>query len=342
VRARTKRFRVAGLERALYDDRTLVRMLAMRRTLWVVPRELAGVVQAAASRTVAARERRRLEGFVAASGVTEHPGSWLDTVEAVALEAIAERGEAFTTDLTRGNALLATKLRHGQGRWGIEVSAASRVLPLLAAQGMLARGRPRTTWVNGQYRWASIEGWLGSPIAPVEQGAAQAELVRRWLEAFGPGTEVDLRWWTGWTAREVRAALAAVPHAAVALDDGETGYVLADDLARTRPPKPWVALLPGLDPTTMGWKQRGWYAGDHERVLFDTNGNAGPTVWCDGRIVGGWAQRKDGAIAVRLLEDVGDEAVRAVEAEAERLGQWFGDARISPNFLPPFQRALGQ
>ena len=48
VWARTKRFEVADLEQALYEDRSLVRMLAMRRTLWVVPRELVAVVQAAA------------------------------------------------------------------------------------------------------------------------------------------------------------------------------------------------------------------------------------------------------------------------------------------------------
>jgi hypothetical protein len=114
----------------------------------------------------------------------------------------------------------------------------------------------------------------------------------------------------GWTAREARAALAAVSHAAVDLD-GATGYVLADDVEPTVRPAPRAALLPTLDPTTMGWKERGWYLGEHASVLFDSNGNAGPTVWWQGRVVGGWAQRKDGEIVVRLLEDVGREAERA-------------------------------
>ena len=54
---------------------------------------------------------------------------------------------------------------------------------------------------------------------------------------------------------------------------------------------PWVALLPGLDSTVMGWKERAWFLGGHQHALFDVNGNAGPTVWCNGRIVGGWAHR---------------------------------------------------
>ena len=92
----------------------------------------------------------------------------------------------------------------------------------------------------------------------------------------------------------------------------------------------------------MGWKEREWYLGPHGKVLFDSNGNAGPTVWWDGRIVGGWSQRPDGEIAFGLLEDVGADGVRAIEAEAQRLAAWLGDVRFSPSFLPPFQRALAR
>ena len=148
-----------------------------------------------------------------------------------------------------------------------------------------------------------------------------------------------MRWWTGWTARETRAALASFPHAEIELD-GAHGFVLADDLDPTELLEPAAALLPTLDPTTMGWKERGWYLGEHERTLFDTNGSAGPTVLWDGRVVGGWSQRRDGEIVFRLLEDVGAEAVAAVEAEAERTAAWIGEARFSPSFLPPFQREL--
>ena len=104
--------------------------------------------------------------------------------------------------------------------------------------------------------------------------------------------------------------------------------------------EPSAALLPTLDPTTMGWKERDWYLGEHASLLFDSNGNAGPTVWWDGRVVGGWSQRRDGEIVFRLLEDVGREAVEAVEAEAARVATWLGDVRFSPGFLPPFQRGL--
>jgi hypothetical protein len=298
--------------------------------------DLAPVVDAACTRAVAARERARLEQFVAQSGVADDPAAWIDRVAAAALDAIRERGEAFTSDVTRDDPLLATKLRLGAGtRWETQVSAGSRILPLLAAEGMLVRGRPRGGWTHGQYRWAPAPARDGEPDA----AASRAELLRRWLRAFGPATETDIRWWAGWTAREARSALAGVQHATVDLD-GAMAYVLADDLEPATSPEPAAALLPTLDPTTMGWKERAWYLGPHADVLFDRNGNAGPTVWWDGRVVGGWSQRKDGEIVFRLLEEVGTEGVRAVEAEAERLAAWLGDVRIAPGFLPPFQRAL--
>ncbi len=342
VLARTEGVAPADIERALYADRTLVRMLAMRRTLWVVPRELVPVVEAAATRAVAARERRRLEGMIRDSGISTRPESWLRRAKKAALLAVEARCEAFTTDVAADVPVLAKRLRLGTGtRFETTQSAAARVLPQLAMEGHLLRGRPRGSWANGQYRWTSTAAWLGGPVERLEPASAQAELLQRWLGAFGPGTETDIRWWTGWTAREARAALAAVRHATVDLD-GATGYVLADDLAPVERPHPWAALLPTLDPTTMGWKERHWYLGPHGPTLFDSNGNAGPTVWWDGRVVGGWSQRRDGEIVYRLLEDVGADAAAAIDVEAERMAAWLGEVRFSPGFLPPFQRALAE
>jgi hypothetical protein len=119
-----------------------------------------------------------------------------------------------------------------------------------------------------------------------------------------------------------------------------SGWVLPDDLAPIRTPAPWVALLPSLDPTTMGWQGRAWYLGDHGPALFDRNGNAGPTIWVDGRVVGGWTQRRNGEVVYRLLEDVGTQAAAAVASRAAELEAWLGPTRITPRFPTPLQKAL--
>jgi hypothetical protein len=339
IRARTNGLDPGSIERELYEDRAVVRILGMRRTLFVVERELHPVVQAACTDAVAARERTRLEDAIGALPGMDDAGAWLVTAEEVALAAVAEAGEISTADVVRAEPMLATKLILGSGRWSLQATAGSRVLPLLAAQGLLMRARPRGTWISGQYRWTPTLSWIGEDLARLPVAEAQAALVRRWLAGYGPGTEIDLRWWTGLAARPVRAALAAV--AAVEVEvDGATCFVLPDDLETAPPPEPSAAFLSTLDSTTMGWKERDWYLGADGARLFDSNGNAGPTVWWDGRVVGGWSQRADGEIVYRLLEEVGADAASAVDAEARRLEEWLGDVRLRPGFLPPFQRAL--
>jgi len=105
-------------------------------------------------------------------------------------------------------------------------------------------------------------------------------------------------------------------------------------------PGPWVALLPSLDPTTMGWKERDWYLGDETARLFDRNGNAGPTIWVDGRVVGGWAQRKSGEVAYELFQDVGKQASDAVQTRAAELQLWLGEIRVTPRFRSPHDKKL--
>ncbi|MBO0804030.1 MAG: winged helix DNA-binding domain-containing protein, partial [Nocardiopsaceae bacterium] len=176
----------------------------------------------------------------------------------------------------------------------------------------------------------------------LEPGAARAELARRWLLTFGPAPASDLQWWAGWTKTQAKAALAALPTIEVDLD-GQPGVMLADDLGDCEgDPAPVAALLPGLDPTPMGWQDRSWFLGPHGPLLFDRTGNIGPTMWWAGRVVGGWAQRPSGEVVFRLLEDAGTDAISAVEAEAARLASWLGPLRVTPRFRTPLERGLSQ
>jgi hypothetical protein len=327
---------IADVERALYQDRVLVRMLAMRRTMFVAPVEDVPVLHAAACGAIARRERKRNEQLAAMLGL-ENTDGWLREAEAATLAALERRGEATAQELLKDVAALQQKVRVNVGkRYEADIGMSGRVLLLLGLEGKVVRGRPRGTWISSQYRWAPTARWIGYPMPEMAEAEAQAGIVRRWLSRFGPGTEADIRWWTGWTAREVRSALATV--GAVEIDlDGQAGFVLADDLERTPIPEPWVALLPSLDPTTMGWRARDWYLGGYKDALFDTNGNAGPTIWVDGRIAGGWALRAKGEVVTKLLEDVGREASRSVEAEAARLTRWLQEARVTPRFSAPLR-----
>jgi hypothetical protein len=274
------------------------------------------------------------------NGITKDGARWLRKVERDTLAAIEEQGEIAGAQLSKFVPALRAQLTFGEGKkWGATVGVSTRVMFLLATEQRVARGRPNGTWTSSQYRWSPMDAWVDDAAPTPTPVDARTALARRWLAAFGPGTTDDLKWWTGWSLGHTRAALTALDAVEVELDHG-TGWVLPDDVAPVRAPKPWVALLPALDPTTMGWQERDWYLGLHRKALFDRNGNAGPTVWVDGRIVGGWAQRRDGRVVHELLEDVGRAASSAIERAAADLEAFFGAVRVTPRFPTPLQQEL--
>ena len=334
--ARTDAVDKAAIEHAMYEERSLVRMLGMRRTVFVVPTALMPVIQSACTDQVAERLRRQLTRVVAEAGIAPDAATWLKEVGEGTIRALAARGSATGAELARDEPRLRTQIFAAEDNpYGGAVNLTTRLLTLLSAEGLIVRGRPRGGWTSTQFAWSVAPERTDLP-APV----ARAELARRWLAAFGPSPLADLQWWTGWTAAQVRQAVSALDLTEVDLG-GSAGVVLAGDDEPVTPGEPWVALLPALDPTAMGWRDRAWYVGEHTAALFDRSGNIGPTVWWDGRVVGGWAQRQDGEIAVRLLEDIGAEAATAITAEAQRLREWIGPGvRITPRFRTPLDREL--
>jgi hypothetical protein len=367
ARARS-RCAVEDVDAALYQERAVVRMLGMRRTVFIVPAGLADVVQAACTDDVARRMRRHLEKDLTGGGVGDgDAGAWLRSLEDGVLRALAARGGGATgAQLSADEPRLRTQLVYAPDKaYGGAANITSRVLVLIAAEGRTIRGHRRGGWTSGQFEWFLPEEWLrggekagnaadGAADGPqgmrgadadaglgagLDAGAARTELARRWLSAFGPGLAADLQWWAGWTGAQTKAALAALPATDVDLD-GQAGVALADDLDFPGEPPEAAALLPALDPTPMGWQSRAWYLDPHTPLLFDRTGNVGPTVWWAGRVVGGWAQRTSGEVVYRLLEDIGADGAAAVAAEAAALEAWLGAARVTPRFRTPLEREL--
>jgi Winged helix DNA-binding domain len=338
--ARVEGMTVADLDRALYVERSLVKHLAMRRTLFVFPRDLLRFAQAGASSRVAETERSRLIRDVERAGLHRNGERWLSDAGQHVLAALSDGREATSSELRDEIPLLEGSIAYGEGKsWGGQAPVGPRVLTTLSASGHIVRASNNGGWATSRPRWASMRSWLGEELAPPSEAEGVARLVERWLGVFGPGTVADLKWWLGSTVAAVRRALADL--AAVEVDlDGHAGYLLPDDLEAAEPVEPWPALLPPLDPTTMGWFQRDWYLGTYRPQLFDSSGNAGPTVWWDGRIVGGWRQTETGEVVLQMLEDVGEEGLRALEYEATRLTEWFGGARVLPRFPSPLTKAL--
>jgi hypothetical protein len=331
VHARTDGVSPEDVDHALYEDRSLVKQLAMRRTLFVFPRDLLPAALGSASARVATEQRRVVIRDVEKHGVADDGAAWLDAAASAVLAHLATAGARSAREIREQVPEMAGQFTVDlDKKYGGTFQIGPRVLTMLGAEGRIVRAHNAGHWRIGRPTWTLMESWLGKRPAPQPADEGYAEIVRRWLGTFGPGTVEDVQWWLGSTKSAARAALAAVGAVEVSLDGGQTGWVLPEDEAPVPVPEPWPALLPTLDPTTMGWKGRGFYLDPADvPYLFDTNGNAGNTAWWDGRIVGTWVQDDDGAVRVVLRHDVGTVGRSALDAEAARLTAWLDGVRIS-------------
>ncbi len=332
VHARMDGFTRDGYEWELWEERTLVKQLAMRRTMFVFPRALYPAAVGAPSARVAAQEHAKIAKDAERGGIAEDGGAWLAGAREAVRAALQGR-ELSAVQLRERLPELDGRVMMSEGKhYGGEGHLAPKVLTWLGAEGDLLRARNESHWRVNRNLWARADDWLGAPLAALDPAQGYAILVREYLRAFGPATETDVVWWFGATKAAIRAALAEIGAVPVRLERDGTGWVLPDDVDPVEPVAPWAALLPALDPTPMGWKERDFYLDPvFASSIYDRAGNAGTTAWWDGRIVGAYRQREDGTVETVLRAGTPRAARTALDAQARRLQEWLGGERV--NFL---------
>jgi hypothetical protein len=345
VLARSTTSTLADVADAMYEQRNLVRWMAMRRTLFVFASEDIPMVQAGVSTEIAATLRRRLISQLQRNGTEpllgHDPGCWLAVLETSVERALARRGAATGAQLAADEPDLQTRIlaRTASDR---PHNVTTPLLTLMSADGRVVRGTPIGAWTTRQHRWEPIDSWWPEGLTPVNPDQARRDLAQRWLERFGPARVEDLQWWTGWNAKTTRRALQQVPTEEVDLH-GQLGIALADtdeELDDQEPIEPVAALLPTLDPTPMGWKDRRWFLGIDPAEVFDRAGNIGPTIWWDGEIVGSWAITPNGDLRWKVIADRGGQALGAIEHAASQLHARLDGAVITPAIRTPLERSL--
>lgn len=339
---------VGDIEDVLYVDRLLLRHSTLRRTVHLLSLPMVAPAHRAYNHRLTRTARRQLHQRIASSPDVGDVdvAAWLARLEDDVVAAVAALDRPAGAEVAEAvPGLRATFHPAPEKPYSRPVRLTSYVLQLLVADGRIARDRPRgRDFTSSAWTYAPIERWLPDGIPPMAEAEAVAALVRHHVARFPAASVGDLAWWTGLPKGLVRRGVEQVGALPVDRDDATTGLVLPDDdlVGADLDDDPRVALLPALDATPMGVSERAWFLGDHGDAVFDRTGNIGPTVWCRGRVVGGWTQREDGEVVTRLLEDVGEEAAEAVDGLARRTQEWLGDVRVRWRFSSPLQRELEQ
>lgn len=337
--ARSDTVSVGDVERALYETRTLVRQQSMRETIFVFPRDLVPAVWGSAAARIAAIYRRRFIKDLERWGSVEsgEGADWLARAEQAVLDHLADGVPRSSKQLRDEVAEVSGVIVQAPDKaWGGKLAIAPKVLAQLSMDGRVARAENAGAWYTSRPLWTTTDSWWHGEVPDaLDSRAGYAELVDRWLWSYGPGTVDDIAWWLGATKAIARTALDDLGARPVSLENGSLAWLRPDDLDVVDDPEPWVALLPLLDPTVMGWKQRDFFLGDHAPHLFDSAGNAGTTVWVDGRVVGVWVQDATGSVQLRLLEDVPSSARDALSIETRRLTEWLNGQRVFTVYPSP-------
>jgi hypothetical protein len=351
--ARVPDFQRQALEDALYERRELTKVLCMRVTLHVVPSDEVPCFLQAFQTYIERRDPVAYRGkaLLAQPGLCqpEEAESLQNKLQRQILDVLAEKGPSTVGEISQAVPELTVKIRHDVGKaYEGEFSVGSRLVPRRCAAGLLVRTRPRGTWRSSLYEYAPLSDWLPDiDLDSVTPQEARAWLVGRYLSTFGPATLDDVQWWTGLNKTETKKALKALKPGIVevTIEGLGAGYLmLADDAQRLRdfipPDTPYAFFLPNLDPYIMGYRdRRRFLASEHRVKLFDRAGNAVPTVWVNGRVVGAWGQRKDGSVIHRLFETVGEEEQALLEDKRQQLEAFLGSEYLPPRYRTPFTRA---
>jgi hypothetical protein len=307
----------ADVRRALWEDRSLVKTYGPRGTVHLLPtRDLpmwTGALSAIPARSPFPE------------GVRLSPGQTDQVVTAIGT-ALAD-AELTVDELTEAVADLA-------GPW-----AGERVMPAFqdlwprwrqavdtaAHRGVLCFGRNRGRRVT----YTNPHRWLPG-FTPAPEDEAVAELLRRYLHAYGPATSRQFAQWIGappaWAAdqfRRHRRALAEVDL------EGTPAWAAAGDTEAYdgEVPAGSVLLLPYFDAFVVGSQPRDrLFPGPAAARALAPSGQAGnfPVLLVGGEVAGVWHQRHAGRqveITVEPLTPLPAGRRRALDVQAGRIGE---------------------
>jgi uncharacterized protein YcaQ len=316
--------RVDGVEReavanALWEDRSLVKLWAMRGTLHLLPAV-------------------ELPTWLGALGTYDHylKPVWLRNFEISReeLEALIDAigaaldGEVLTREelgsavgRVAGSPELADKV---QGSWGVYLKPAS------------FRGRLCFGPNDGQkVRFTRPDSWLGRSIEADDAEDARREVTRRYLGAFGPATRQDLARWWGVQPAPAGRMLKALGDEVVEVDvDGTAGWMLrehAGEAAAEKPVTRLVRLLPGFDMWAIGAARDAAALLDpaEKKRVYRNQGWISPVLLLNGRMEGVWKHERKGKRLLVTIEPFGKVpkwARAEAESEADRLAAFLGGA----------------
>lgn len=304
--ARIDGFVVDDLDRALYRDRTLVRMGALRGSGFLIPLD-------------------RVDDVASASDRSDWHRAAVDKTVG---EKQRKEWSRRILDILDGRVLPAREIRAEMGVAGKDSEPLRFLLASLTDERLLVAASGARSWRDNQHGYALWDQWFpGHPARAVDAAGARERVALWYLGGHGPATVDDFSWWAGLRKALARDALDAVARC----NDGGL-YDVADPAEHGT--AAGVRLLPIWDTALVTQKaRRRMVAEDLHPFVYDASGNVTSAVVEDGRVIGVWDRGGDaGRIELKVAFFAGSGPERLVEEEAGAIARAVGAADLDVTY----------
>jgi hypothetical protein len=330
--SRAKNFTRKQLDEELYEKRNLGKIRCVRKTVYVLPKEMLPVAYSA-TKTMVELTSERYSQYL---GVTQKDYTKLSQ---------------HILRLLKGRGMTAKEIKNELAT-DLNVSV---VVNLMCDQGLLIRGNPKSGWKSSLHTYHLFSDYFPDVnLNEPSNDRAVELLVQYYVGSFGPVTEKDISWWTGLTKTALQGALKKLREQVVSVNiDGFKGgfLLLQSDLALKKavlPKSRVVNLLPALDSYVMGYKERERFLSyQHYDKVLDRSGNATSTILLDGKVVGVWdfTADKKPFVKILLFEQVENSILNEIYSKAQKIGRFIADKEVTvkecDSMIPLTRRTAG-
>jgi DNA glycosylase AlkZ-like len=311
-RARSRGLSAGDVDRARTEERSLLRIWVMRKTIHLIASEDAGwMVPLFAPATV-----RWSRGRLAQLGL-DRRGQ--DRAIAVLSDAVETEGA-----LTRRE--LGVRLEEA----GLDLASEHKVhiwlLATLDAGFCLGPDRGASACL------VRAADWLGQ-LEQRPREESLAELARRYLRGYAPADERDFARWAGLPLRDTRLAFERI-----ASELEPVGELFALGRASRAAASPVVRMLGAFDNYNLGYVDRGFALDPaYEKRVNPGGGIVRPSVVVDGLCIATWSSKRSGdrlVVTIEPFEALEPGVEEAIAAEVADVGR-FENLAATPRWDRP-------
>lgn len=239
------------------------------------------------------------------------------------------------------------------------------ILYIAHAKGKITRATAKHA-KSTQTSLASMKKWVPDfNLDTLSHKQALSMLISNYIRAFGPVTEEDIAWWTGYTRKYLREILETIKESSIVFEKGKSEYIVnkedyEDALSINLPSEPIITFLPYEDHFPKAYRNRSWFIDTKlEEKLFPRNkkafwpstpsstpnipitsgmnqsGEIRPSIWLDSKIIGRWeldplGKKADGfKVVMNLYHKVSSAIEEIISNKRENLEDFINE-RLLP------------